>query len=302
LRQYLRGILAREICASLLLPHSADEVVLPPAATCVVLGASDDLGSARALAIARRLRVVHPACTRIVFATAHCTEDVAIEALHCGVNELIRLSAPHAEISARLARVVTELATSDVAPAAPLAAVEERPLVGESGSIAAVRDYIGRVAPSDSTVLITGETGTGKELLADLVHRHSRRSRKPLVILNCAAVPDTLFESELFGHERGAFTGAHAAREGTLGQANGGTLFLDEIGEMSAFAQANLLRALESREVYRLGGRSGVRIDVRFIAATNHPLEKLVELGQFRKDLFYRLNVARVQVPPLRSR
>ncbi len=178
----------------------------------------------------------------------------------------------------------------------------EEGAVFRSVAMVAVVEAARRAARSDSSVLITGETGTGKEVLASLVHRHSARSTRPLVSVNCAAFPDTLLESELFGHERGAFTGADRRREGRFEVADGGTLFLDEIGEMSAGAQAKLLRVLQERSITRLGGSRPIPVDVRILAATNRDLERSVESGRFREDLYYRLNVIRLVVPPLRER
>jgi transcriptional regulator with PAS, ATPase and Fis domain len=165
-----------------------------------------------------------------------------------------------------------------------------------------IKAYIGKVAVTDSTVLITGETGTGKELVAELLHRKSLRQKKPLICVNCAAIPETLIESELFGYDRGAFTGAYTAKDGLLKAAAGGTIFFDEIGEMSLSAQAKVLRALECKEVYPVGGKHRVPLDVRILAATNQELESLVEGDKFRTDLFFRLNVARIHLPPLRDR
>jgi two-component system response regulator HydG/two-component system response regulator AtoC len=162
--------------------------------------------------------------------------------------------------------------------------------------------YISKVASTDSTVLITGESGTGKELVAELIHRNSPRQQKPFLRINCAAIPDSLLESELFGYERGAFTGAHAFKEGQLKLADRGTVFLDEIGDMSPCAQAKVLRAIENREVQRLGGKGSTPLDIRLLAATNQDLEQLVAEGKFRKDLYFRLSVARIQLPSLRDR
>jgi len=175
-------------------------------------------------------------------------------------------------------------------------------LVGMSAPAHGVRTAIRRAAATDSNVLITGETGTGKELVAELIHRNSARAKQPMVCVNCAAIPDTLLESELFGYERGAFTGAVSAMPGKVEQAAGGTIFLDEIGDMSPHAQAKILRAIESREVHRLGGRRPIRLDVRVIAATNRDLDDLAMNDTFRKDLYFRLNVARVHLAPLRER
>jgi DNA-binding NtrC family response regulator len=175
-------------------------------------------------------------------------------------------------------------------------------LVGQSRAIRLLREYLEKVAAFSCSVLITGETGTGKELAAEIIHHLSPRCRKALVALNCAAIPDTLLESELFGVERGAYTGAYQSRDGRLVQADGGTLFLDELGELSAQAQAKLLRALETRRIERLGGSRSQTVDVRIIAATNQPLGELVEQGRFRKDLYFRLAVSQVGLPPLRDR
>lgn len=185
-------------------------------------------------------------------------------------------------------------------------ALGEAPWFGEiCGSSAAIRrvlDQVDQVAPTGATVLIEGATGTGKELVARAIHRRSLRAHGPLVKVNCAALPDTLLISELFGHERGAFTGALERRKGRFEQAHGGTLFLDEIGEMSPEAQAMLLRVLQEREFERLGGSQTVRVDVRIVAATNRNLAEQVETGEFRRDLFYRLNVFPICIPPLRER
>jgi transcriptional regulator with PAS, ATPase and Fis domain len=175
-------------------------------------------------------------------------------------------------------------------------------VVGQSPQIRAVLGSIQRAATTESNVLVTGETGTGKESAAESVHRLSARSNKPLVSVNCAAIPETLVESELFGYEKGAFTGATASRPGKLQQADGGTIFFDEIGDMNPHGQAKLLRALETREVFPLGGSRGVVIDTRIIAASNRDLEGLTREGSFRADLLYRLNVVRIHLPPLRER
>ena len=175
-------------------------------------------------------------------------------------------------------------------------------LLGRSPAMAALRDYLPKVARSVATVLVTGETGTGKERVAESLHRLGPRAGRPFVPINCAALPEALIESELFGHARGAFTGATETRPGALVEADGGTLFLDEIGEMPLVAQAKLLRALEARAVRRVGGGPPRAVDARIVAATNQPLEELVARGRFRADLFYRLNVARLELPPLRER
>jgi transcriptional regulator with PAS, ATPase and Fis domain len=175
-------------------------------------------------------------------------------------------------------------------------------IIGQSPALRSVLNRIVKVAPTDTTVLLTGETGTGKELLALSIHRHSKRHQGPFITVNCAAIPATLLESELFGYEKGAFTGASSRKPGKFELAHGGTLFLDEIGDMPMEIQAKLLRALEERRVQRLGGLNAVEVDVRFIAATNKTLPDMVEKGLFRNDLFYRLSVFLVDLSPLRER
>jgi two-component system, NtrC family, response regulator HydG len=175
-------------------------------------------------------------------------------------------------------------------------------MVGESPAMRDLYRRISRVAPTDSTVLITGESGTGKELVARAIHRNSPRAEKPFVAINCAAITETLLESELFGHEKGAFTGAVAQKKGKLEVADGGTVFLDEIGELSPALQAKLLRVLQEFEFDRVGGTKCVKVDFRLLAATNRDLEEAIEGGQFRRDLFYRLNVVSLALPALRDR
>jgi DNA-binding NtrC family response regulator len=175
-------------------------------------------------------------------------------------------------------------------------------MIGESATMAALREHIRRVAATEATVLITGESGTGKELVARSLHRGSRRRGQAFVPVDCAALPESLLESELFGHEKGAFTGASLSRPGLFEFAHKGTLFLDEVAELPLPLQAKLLRVLEARQLRRLGGRQLISVDVRVIAATNRDLAKAMDSGAFREDLFYRLNVIPVHVPPLRDR
>jgi transcriptional regulator with PAS, ATPase and Fis domain len=175
-------------------------------------------------------------------------------------------------------------------------------MVGNSVFIQEIRNCISQLAATSSNVLVTGETGTGKELVAQSIHRKSARAPKPFVCVNCAAIPDTLMESEFFGYERGAFTGAHASKQGKLALAQGGTVFFDEIGDMTTYMQAKILRAIEGKEIQPLGGRGNVPVDFRVIAATNQDLDRLVSEGKFRQDLYFRLNVGWIHVPPLRER
>jgi Nif-specific regulatory protein len=175
-------------------------------------------------------------------------------------------------------------------------------MIGESVAMRSVYQFIGKVAPTDSTVLIRGESGTGKELAARAIHINSARSAKAFVAINAATLSETLLESELFGHEKGAFTGAIAQKRGKLEIVDGGTLFLDEVGELTPTIQAKLLRVLQEREFERVGGSRPIKVDVRFIAATNKNLEEAVSAGTFRQDLYYRLNVLSLTMPPLRQR
>jgi transcriptional regulator with GAF, ATPase, and Fis domain len=175
-------------------------------------------------------------------------------------------------------------------------------MIGTSRAMSAVFHLIERAAPTDSTVLILGESGTGKELIAENIHQQSPRRDRPLIKLNCAAIPETLLESELFGHEKGAFTGALMRKTGRFELADGGTLLLDEIGDMSPTTQSKILRVLQEREFERVGGSATVRVDVRIIASTNKDLARAVKDGRFRDDLYFRLNVVTISVPPLRDR
>jgi len=222
------------------------------------------------------------------------SEDLAITALRNGVKDYIRGAACQTELRHTLLSLYSQ-------PREPSIANCEL-LVGQSAAMQAIKTYIQRVAQTSSNVLITGETGTGKELIAKLIHRNSPRADKALVCINCAAIPDTLLESELFGSERGAFTGAYTSRDGNLQAADGGTAFLDEIGDMTPYAQAKILRVVETREIHRLGGGKPQYVDFRVVAATNRDLEVLSQEGLFRRDLFFRLSVARIHLPPLRER
>ncbi|MBK8171832.1 MAG: sigma 54-interacting transcriptional regulator [Sandaracinaceae bacterium] len=175
-------------------------------------------------------------------------------------------------------------------------------IIGRNAALREIYTILEKISPTDATVIIDGETGTGKEVVARTVHQQSRRREGPFVVFDCGAVPENLIESELFGHEKGAFTGALATRQGIFEMANGGTVFLDELGELALDLQPRLLRVLEQREVKRVGGSKSTKVDVRVIAATNRDLQKEVKAGRFREDLFYRLNIVRVSLPPLRER
>jgi DNA-binding NtrC family response regulator len=181
-------------------------------------------------------------------------------------------------------------------------AASASPMICVSAAMQVAKLNLQKAATSDCTVLITGETGTGKEVAAEFLHANSARHAKAFVCINCAAIPDGLLESELFGHAKGAYTGANEFTDGLLVSANGGTVFLDEIGDMSLLAQAKILRVIDRKEVCRVGGNQVIRLNVRFVAASNQELEEMVSRGTFRKDLFFRLNVARIHLPPLRDR
>jgi DNA-binding NtrC family response regulator len=302
----------RQRLKMLLLPcgYSVVEALEPTDAIHIFHRQSPDLilvnaslqGARDGLALAQHIRKQHNT-TPLILLTANGSEELAVAALRAGVNDYVKLPVAPEEL---LLRVRDQLSISRRPSASVSGATEGRPhgayLVGDSPSMQQIRAYIAKVGPTDSNVLITGETGTGKELVAGLIQQTSPRRLRPFVCINCAAIPDTLLESELFGYEKGAFTGANTASEGKLKLADGGAIFFDEIGDMSPYAQAKILRAIESREVYRLGGKRSIPLNVRVLAATNHDLEQSLAQGQFRKDLYFRLNVARIHLPPLRER
>ncbi|MFO0775867.1 MAG: sigma-54 dependent transcriptional regulator [Nitrospiraceae bacterium] len=245
-----------------------------------------------------------PSLSAIVM-TGYGTVERAVEAMRAGAVDFIRKPFDMSALVAAVRRVLDsrrKAAHTEAPAAASRAAADEPGLVGVSAAMRTVLEFVRKVADSDSTVLITGESGTGKEVLARALHAHSRRARGPWVPVNCGAIPEALLESELFGHERGAFTGAQQARAGRFEMAHGGTLFLDEIGEMPLALQVKLLRALQERSFERVGGTRAIKVDVRIVAATNADLEAAVKAGRFRKDLYYRLQVIPVEVPPLRQR
>ncbi len=235
----------------------------------------------------------------VIIMTAHSDLDSAVSAYQGGAFEYLPkpFDVDEAVSLVRRAFDLRRQRTEQVAPDEPVPEI-----IGEAPSMQEVFRAIGRLSRSNITVLINGESGTGKELVARALHRHSPRATKPFIALNMAAIPKDLLESELFGHERGAFTGAQFARLGRFEQADGGTLFLDEIGDMPQDLQTRLLRVLAEGEFYRVGGHTPTRVDVRVIAATHQDLEQRVRDGLFREDLFHRLNVIRVHLPPLRKR
>jgi nitrogen regulation protein NR(I) len=241
----------------------------------------------------------------VIIMTAYGTTDIAIEATKMGAFDYILKPFDIPELLKLIDKAVTagRFMRSKVAVGAEADAVPaDEAIVGRSPAMQDLYKAIGRVAPTDATVLIRGESGTGKELVARAVYQHSPRAGKPFLVINCVAIPETLLESELFGYEKGAFTGATGRRVGKIEQANRGTIFLDEIGDMPLPIQAKILRLLQEHNVERLGGRQVIPVDVRILAATNRDLEEAVARGQFREDLYYRLKVVTLSLPPLRER
>src|SRR3954465_3760568 len=241
----------------------------------------------------------------VIMMTAYGTTQTAIEAMKLGASDYLLkpFDVPKLkEIVFSALKAARDM--KEVVSYQPFLESEDYDLgvIGRSEAMQKVFKMIGQLAASDATALITGESGTGKELVARAIYHHSKRSQMPFLAINCAAIPENLLESELFGHEKGAFTGAQNQRIGKFEQCNGGTIFLDEIGDMSLPTQTKILRVLQNGSFERVGGNQAVKVDVRVIAATNKPLEKAVADKQFREDLFYRLNVVRVQMPPLRDR
>ncbi|GLO59544.1 nitrogen regulation protein NR(I) [Vibrio sp. MACH09] len=239
----------------------------------------------------------------IIIMTAHSDLDAAVNAYQHGAFEYIPKPFDIDETLTLVERAIThsyeQKRSNNLDDTLPSDTPE---IIGEAPTMQEVFRAIGRLSRSSISVLINGESGTGKELVAHALHRHSPRAKNPFIALNMAAIPKDLIESELFGHEKGAFTGANSVRHGRFEQANGGTLFLDEIGDMPLDIQTRLLRVLSDGQFYRVGGHSAIKVDVRIVAATHQNLEQLVHEGDFREDLFHRLNVIRIQIPALRER
>jgi nitrogen regulation protein NR(I) len=254
--------------------------------------------------VLREIKSIDPK-SLVIIMTAYGTTETAIEAMKYGAFDYILKPFPIPQMKGLVEKALAlrKLMKEEVtyAPAAGPEEKEER-IVGSSSKMQEIYKMIGQVAPSDVTVLIRGESGTGKELIARAIYHHSLRSNQPFLPINCAAIPDTLLESELFGHEKGAFTGASARRIGKLEQCQWGTIFLDEIGDMSLSTQAKLLRVLQEKSFERLGGMETIKVDIRPIVATNKDLEEAISNGRFREDLYYRLNVVSITIPPLRER
>jgi two-component system nitrogen regulation response regulator GlnG len=252
----------------------------------------------------RRLRAID-ARVPVIIVTGHGTTDLAIEAMKEGAYEYLLKPLELADLRRLVERAVRSSRLMHTPAAMP--EVEPTPaggdvLLGRCPAMQEVYKAVGRVTESNVTVLILGESGTGKELVARAIYQHSKRAPQPFLAINCAAIPEALLESELFGHEKGAFTGADRKRIGKFEQCHGGTIFLDEIGEMTPRTQAKILRLVQEQRFERLGGTETVQTDVRLIAATNANLERMTEDGRFRRDLYFRLNVFTIQLPPLRDR
>jgi len=243
--------------------------------------------------------------TDVIISTGHGGMDDAIRAIRLGAYDFLRKPYKIVEIDSVLNRVAEKrtLVNRAAALESELQTVRGKTdLIGESAGMTRVKKLVERIAPTDSSVLILGETGTGKELVARSIHEHSHRAKMPFVAVNCGALPDNLVESELFGHKKGAFTGADTPRKGLIEVANGGTLFLDELGELDKSMQVKLLRFLESGEVRRVGENEAFTVDVRVVCATNRNLEDMVAEGSFREDLFFRVNTFEIRLPALRDR
>ncbi len=252
----------------------------------------------------RQIKEFNPAIP-IIIMTAYSSVDTAVEAMKLGAYDYLTKPLNFEELKLIIDRAMEHLQlTLKNKSFKEQAAAENRfsAIIGSSSSMKKVLDMARIVAPTEATVLITGESGTGKELFAKAIHAASERKNGPLVTVNCAALTETLLESELFGHEKGAFTGAERQRNGRFMQVDKGTIFLDELGEIPLSMQAKILRTIQEREIQRLGSDKTLHVDVRIIAATNRNLEDEVKQGQFREDLFYRLNVMNLHIPPLRER
>jgi two-component system response regulator HydG len=262
------------------------------------------MGAMDGIQVLRHAKEAAP-LTEVIVMTAYGTIESAVEAMRLGAHDYIQKPFTEEEL---LVKVQKALERRRLAGEVSLLAAEFREryrfenIIGRSAAIREVLGRIVRIAPTDATVLITGESGTGKELVAKAIHANSKRAERPFVTVNCAAISETLLESELFGHVRGAFTGAVNARRGLFEEADGGTFFFDEVAETSPSFQAKLLRAIQEGEIRRLGDNRPLRVDVRIIAATNQDLQLAIREKRFRQDLYYRLNVARFVLPPLRER
>ena len=253
------------------------------------------------LEVLQRLKAGHDALP-VVMISGHATVSTAVEATKLGAFDFIEKPLSTERVLVTVRNALDRLRLVDENVTLRKAQEVRHQLVGDSSGLRGTLDAVKRAAPTSATVLITGESGVGKELVARAIHRNSLRARERFIQVNCAAIPDDLIESELFGHEKGSFTGAMTMRKGRFETANKGTIFLDEIGEMTLATQTKLLRILQEREFERIGSNLPIKIDIRVITATNRDLEDEVEGGRFREDLYYRLNVIHIHMPPLRER
>ena len=302
IRWVLEKALQKSGIASQSFASAQDVLKLLPTALPQVLITDIRMPGIDGLELLKNIQMHYPDLPVIVM-TAHSDLESAVSAFHGGAFEYLPKPFDVNEVVETVQRACIHSKQLQTSIDAPLETVEETPeIIGEAPAMQEVFRAIGRLARSHITVLINGESGTGKELVAKALHRHSPRAGQPFIALNMAAIPKDLMESELFGHEKGAFTGAQARRIGRFEQANNGTLFLDEIGDMPAELQTRLLRVLADNEFYPVGAHASVKVNVRIIAATHQNLETLVAQGRFREDLFHRLNVIRIHIPPLRER
>jgi len=304
---------ARSMLSEMLLAEAYDVDQAPNGEAACAMVADNDydlvitdlrMGEVGGLEVLRRTREASP-LTHVIVMTAFGTIEDAVEAMRFGAHDFVQKPFVVEELLTKVARAAR---TRTLAAAERAVASDFRErynfgnIIGQSAEIRDILGRIVRIAPTDATVLITGESGTGKELVARAIHANSLRAERPFVSINCAALTETLLESELFGHVRGAFTGAVQTRKGLFEEANGGTFFFDEIAETPPSLQAKLLRAIQEGEIRRLGDNSSINVDARIIAATNQDLRSQIEEKRFREDLYYRLNVARFELPPLRER
>ena len=253
------------------------------------------------LDVLRRIREVNETMP-VIMISGHGTVSTAVEATKLGATDFLEKPLSTERVTLTIRNTLKQQRVLDENRSWRKAAEVRHEMIGESAALEAVTEVVRRAAPVRSSVLIQGESGVGKELVARAIHRNSQRARERFVQVNCAAIPDDLIESELFGHEKGSFTGATEKQVGKFEQADRGTIFLDEVGDMSVKTQAKVLRVLQEGEVERLGSARTMKVDVRVLAATNKDLQKAIEAGEFREDLFFRLSVIPVQVPPLRER
>src|SRR4026209_588188 len=262
------------------------------------------MGGSTGLEVLKTAKQLHPT-TAVILMTAFGSVSTAVEAIKSGAFDYVQKPVEIEEMEVKIEKALEMRRMQhqiDYLRHAQGDIYDFDRIIGSSGALEKVLAVVRKVAKSNTTVLVRGETGTGKELIAGAIHHNSRRAARNFIKVNCAALQENLLESELFGHEKGAFTGADKQRIGRFEQADGGTLFLDEIGDMSANTQAKILRVLQEHEFERLGGTRTIRVDVRLIAATNRDLSAMVAAGHFREDLYYRLNVVSVETPPLRER